>query len=337
MPRIKKPSELSKNTDSYEEKNSKKVYQYKQNEKFQYINNRKPMLLSIIKSDDTIGDVYENETILHCEIGMGHTVAHALRRVLLSNFLGMAPVAIRVKAVNKNKTTYAQHALSVLPGISESIMDLILNIRQINVQEIKEKSTNNTEKSNSMFLEEEDSSDEYKISIIGSNAGELTASNALSVVSDTLDIMNKDVHIVTLDTDTFLYIDICYGKGYGAARSHEHKFKPSLPEGYIPIDSWFSPVKTYKYIVEEQTSQVNHYDKVTINISSSGEDPNKLLQQASFILTQQFKVIAKETSVDMESSNDNQINSFLFETEIKNMAFQISITWIRRRLLIRCI
>ena len=55
--------------------------------------------------------------------GQGLTIANALRRVLLSELSGLAIVAVDIQGVT--------HEYSYLKGIRESILDILLNLKQI--------------------------------------------------------------------------------------------------------------------------------------------------------------------------------------------------------------
>lgn len=57
------------------------------------------------------------------ETGQGLTVANALRRTLLANSTGIAVVAVEVEN--------AQHEYSTIRGIKESVLDILLNLKQI--------------------------------------------------------------------------------------------------------------------------------------------------------------------------------------------------------------
>ena len=57
--------------------------------------------------------------------GFGHTIGNALRRVLLSSFRGAAITDVKVAGVN--------HKFSTLAGLSEDMIDLILNLKSVKV------------------------------------------------------------------------------------------------------------------------------------------------------------------------------------------------------------
>src|SRR5215475_14229375 len=60
------------------------------------------------------------------ERGYGTTVGNALRRVLLSSLQGAAVVALRIQGV--------LHEFSTLPGVTEDVTDIVLNLKEVRVK-----------------------------------------------------------------------------------------------------------------------------------------------------------------------------------------------------------
>src|SRR3989449_5973954 len=57
------------------------------------------------------------------ERGFGTTVGNSLRRVLLSSLSGAAVVSVKIEGV--------LHEFSTIPGITEDVTDIILNVKKI--------------------------------------------------------------------------------------------------------------------------------------------------------------------------------------------------------------
>lgn len=57
------------------------------------------------------------------DIGQGMTLANALRRVLLSELQGLAITCVEIEGIS--------HEYSVIPGVRESVLDILLNLKQI--------------------------------------------------------------------------------------------------------------------------------------------------------------------------------------------------------------
>ena len=60
------------------------------------------------------------------ERGYGTTVGNALRRVLLSSLQGAAISALRVNGV--------LHEFSTIPGVTEDVTDIVLNLKEVRVK-----------------------------------------------------------------------------------------------------------------------------------------------------------------------------------------------------------
>src|SRR5229473_3200556 len=65
--------------------------------------------------------------------GYGHTMGNALRRVLYTSIKGAAVTSVRITGV--------KHKFSTLPGLKENIVDLLLNIKELNLRLADSKDT----------------------------------------------------------------------------------------------------------------------------------------------------------------------------------------------------
>ena len=60
--------------------------------------------------------------------GFGHTLGNSLRRVLLSSLPGAAVTTIKIEGI--------KHQFSTIPGLTEDIVEFILNVKKISDEEI---------------------------------------------------------------------------------------------------------------------------------------------------------------------------------------------------------
>ena len=67
--------------------------------------------------------------------GYGHTLGNALRRTLLTSIPGAAVTSVKIAGV--------KHKFSTIPGVKENVVDILLNIKGLNLRLLnsKEKST----------------------------------------------------------------------------------------------------------------------------------------------------------------------------------------------------
>ena len=93
---------------------------------------QKPDKVIMLESTDTFGK-FEFRPL---EPGYGITIGNALRRVLLSSLEGFAITSIRIEGVS--------HEFDTIPGVIESVVDIILNLKQVRFKRIVEESEEET-------------------------------------------------------------------------------------------------------------------------------------------------------------------------------------------------
>lgn len=171
------------------------------------------------------------------ERGFGTTLGNSLRRVLLSSLPGVAVTSVKIDGI--------RHEFSTIPGVKEDVTEIILNIKGL------------TAKLNC---------DEPKTVVIDvSGECEVTAG---SIQADSeVEILDKDMHIATLDSDGHLFMEITLdkGRGYVSAERNKQDMQPVI--GVIPVDSIYTPVLKVNYTVENtRVGQITDYDKLTLEI-----------------------------------------------------------------------
>ena len=154
------------------------------------------------------------------ERGFGHTLGNSMRRVLLSSLPGVAVSSVHIEGV--------QHEFTTIPGVKEDVTELILNLKSIACK---------------MFCE-----GPKQLTIDVKGPCELTAGDIRT--DDEVEIVNKDLHVATLNEDGHLQMQMTLERGRGYVSADKNK-TASMPIGVIPIDSIFTPVKKVNYQVED--------------------------------------------------------------------------------------
>ena len=157
-------------------------------------------ILAFQKPDKVImldaNDSYGRFEFRPLEPGYGTTIGNALRRILLSSLEGFAITSIKIDGVS--------HEFDTIPGVIESVVDIILNLKKVRFKR-----------------EVEDAeSEETSITITGKDeilAGDLAA--GLSNFS----VLNPDLHICTMEPTINFVIKLTIGKGRGFQPSDENK------------------------------------------------------------------------------------------------------------------
>ena len=232
------------------------------------------------------------------ERGFGITLGNSLRRILLSSLPGYAINAIKIDGVN--------HEFSTIPGVTEDVTDLILNLKQICL------------KSNDM--------DDKQISIKAVGPCEVTAGDIIT--DSTIEVVNKDLHIAYLDEKAKLNIEMLVVKGRGYQEGIRANVQ-SDDVNLIPVDSLFTPVKKVSFDIQKtRVGQKADYDELTMDITTNGViEPYEALSMAAKILNEHLEMfidlsdIAKTMSI--MSQKELSMKDKLLETPIEDLEFSV--------------
>jgi DNA-directed RNA polymerase subunit alpha len=195
---------------------------------------------AIVWDRETMTESYGKLTAEPLERGYGTTIGNALRRVLLSSLQGAAVTGVSIDGV--------LHEFSVVPGVSEDVTELILNLKQMCVKLL-------SDGPETLVLE-------------AKSEGDVVASDFLP--NPNVEIMNSDLHIATLGPEANLHMEVIIDVGRSYVQAEEHEFEEK-PIGFIPIDSVFSPVKRVHYEVENtRVGQRIDFDKLTLEVWTDG-------------------------------------------------------------------
>lgn len=227
------------------------------------------LILPRIKNTRTQGN-YASYDIEPLEAGYGMTLGNALRRVLLSSLPGAAVTSVRIDGV--------QHEFQDIPNVMEDVTDIVLNVKKLRLRSFSDHAV-------SMRLEV---------------TGERVVTAADIVAPSTVEIVNPDLYLATLDNENAhleMELVVEAGKGYVPADSKEDQ-----PIGVIPVDAIYTPVQKVNYTVEHtRVGQMTNYDKIVMDIWTDGTiAPDEALRQSSDILVRHFTQLANYRAVLIE-------------------------------------
>jgi DNA-directed RNA polymerase subunit alpha len=212
--------------------------------------------------------------------GYGVTVGNSLRRVLLSSLEGAAVTQIKIAGV--------QHEFSTISGVTEDVMELSLNIKQLR------------------FKIHGDEPVLAKINVKGEK--EVTGKDIES--PSQLEVVSKDVHIASLtDKNAKLEIELTVEKGLGYQPKEAQK-KEKVGIGEILLDAFFTPIKKVGYQVENmRVGKRTDFDRLKMEIETDGSiEPELALEKALEILEKHFfginEFLKGEAGVAADSIND---------------------------------
>jgi len=209
--------------------------------------------------------------------GYGVTLANSLRRVLLSSIPGTRVTGIKVKGVS--------HEYSSLPGIKNTVLDIMLNLK-------------------GLVLTKSDSGVEW-LKLTKKKAWKVTAADIKA--SAGIEINNPDLYITEIDKDGLeIDIEIRVEKSVGY-RSIEELKKEEEDVDVLLIDANFSPVEVVKYEIQATRSgDVTNLDQVEIEVTTNGAiSPVNALKFTGDMLTSYFTIFNEDSmQIDGEFISD---------------------------------
>ena len=188
------------------------------------------------------------------ERGFGHTLGNSVRRVLLSSLQGSAVWAFRIDGV--------VHEHQTISSVVEDVHQIIQNLK-------------------SLVVSLDDDVDEAILSIRANKPGPITAKRIRAPGSVT--IHDASHHILTLEDDREINIELRVNKGRGFVLADQQKVPPDAPVDLVRIDAIYNPVLRANFTVEEtRVEQRTDFDRLTIHVETDGSvDPEGAIRYAA--------------------------------------------------------
>ncbi len=224
-------------------------------------------------SEQKVSDTVSIFTVSPLPSGFGHTLGNTMRRTLLSSVPGSGATAVRIKGVS--------HEYTSLSGLKESVLDLILNIKQLAF--------------------EKPTKEEEIVLLKKKGEGDVLASD-ISIDGET-EVVNTDVILTTLDSKSdSLEMEIKIEKGIGFSAAKERQ-KAGGDEGWILVDTIFSPVRKVKYeVVSTRVGERTNLDSLEIEVETSGAmSPSDAFKFSAQILQGYFEFLQSDSEEKVES------------------------------------
>ena len=224
----------------------------------------------LLPKEFVVEQISENEANIIAypfETGFAVSLAHPLRRFLLSSSVGYAPVAIKIEG--------AKHEFDSVRGMLEDISDFIINLKGIRFK-----------------LKNDAKEAELNYSFTG--PCEIKGSD---LNNDEAEIVTPDAFLATLNEDATLNFSIKVFQGIGYVPSEE--IREELPEGYIALDAFFTPVRKVTYDIEKVLVEDNpNFEKVVLNIVTDGViSPLDAFKNSLEVMYAQLAVFNSEISI----------------------------------------
>jgi len=227
---------------------------------------------------------YGRFVVTPLERGYGTTLGNSLRRILLSSLPGAAATTIKIDGI--------QHEFSTIPGVTEDVTEIILNIKKLAIKL-------HCDAPKTVYIE-------------AKGEQEITAGD-IKRDSD-VEILNPDLHIATLNSDANLYIEITLskGRGYVSAEKNKQTMQPVI--GVIPVDSIYTPVTKVNYTVENTRVGANtDREKLIVEVSTNATiKPDEAVSLAAKIMNDLLRLFvdlsddAKNTEIMVEPTENKK-------------------------------
>ncbi len=228
--------------------------------------------------------------------GFGHTVGNALRRVLLSSVPGAAVTGFKIKGVS--------HEYTAMPGIKDTVLDILLNLKNLRVKKHSVEPT--------------------FITLKVKKAGVVTAKEFK--VSSDIEIMNPELYITHLDTDGVEFdMEVRIEKGVGYKSIADLKMENEDPSLML-VDASFSPVLKVAYTVHsDRVGQRTDLDAVEIEIlTDKSINAEEALMFGSNMMMSYFGLFNKDGILVEENYMANIDEILVKEKEEKEMEIEKS-------------
>lgn len=222
--------------------------------------------------------------------GYGVTIGNAMRRVLLSSMPGAAVTAVKIKFVD--------HEFSTIPNVKEDVIQIILSLKQLRLRSF--------------------SAEPVKLNVKVKGEKVVTAADIKE--TDQVQIMNKDLHIATLDSkaaELDMELTVEQGRGYVPVESRENL---KLEVGVIAIDSIFTPIKSVHFDVSNvRVGQLTNFDKLEIVMETDGTiTGQEAVDIASHILVDHFTMMFTNTLAKIEPTAE--LSTQILEPQANELA-----------------
>ena len=207
-------------------------------------------------------------------------MGNSLRRILLSSLEGAAVTHIRLKG--------AEHEFSSLPGVTEDVTDIILNVKGLIVKL--------------------DADEPKEMKLTARKAGPITA--GMIEADPAITVVNKDKVIATLTEDVNFDMTLTVSKGRGYVTSSENIEDLEEQEiGLIAVDSIYSPVTRVRYATEDaRVGQKTDFDRLILELWTNGTiTPEMALVEAAKILRKHLNPFVQYFELGSETASDDAV------------------------------
>lgn len=232
------------------------------------------------------------------ENGFGITVGNTLRRIALSTLPG--------GAVRKIKIAGVAHEFDTIDGAHDEVTAVVLAVKELNLR-----------------IDNQD--EEVTLRLQGNQKGDLLAGDI--ECPEGVEIINKDLRIVTLTEDVNFEMELVATKGRGYKLSEENRNKEKKANE-IYVDSIFTPVEKFSYeVTDTRVGDKTNYDKLIVDIETNGMlTPEEAMSYSAHIMKEHMLLLENlEETINKSIVFNEAAQAILAEEEEENQEEETSI------------
>ena len=214
------------------------------------------------------------------EKGYALTVGNSLRRTLLAVVPGAAVSWVRIDGIKNAETK--------IPGVKESTVDVLLNIKKLAIQV---------------------PSGEAKVLRV-----EVTGPKVVTgadVPETDVEVVNPEIHLFTIESSAKVTVEL--GVGMGRGYEAVDRATVTTPAGALALDAAYSPIMRVAYNVEmSRLGKITDYEKLVLEVWTNGSvSPDDALTRASTYLKDHFHPLAAGVPREDEEAEGAEGEAFL--------------------------
>ncbi len=235
-----------------------------------------------IVTEDGNKGVYEIDNL---NPGYGHTLGNSLRRIILSSLPGAAITSVKIEG--------AQHEFSVLDGVKQDVITILLNLKKARFKML--------------------SDEPQQLTLSAKGIKSVTVGDVK--LTGQVEVLNPELHIADLtDKNANLTIEMTIEKGLGFVQK-EVLQKAKVDIGTIAVDAIFTPIRRVSYEVENmRVGDKTNHNRLRISIETDGTiTPREALENSIVIMIEQLKAIVDFK--DMDETVSAEVAEDATETE----------------------
>lgn len=214
------------------------------------------------------------------EKGYALTVGNSLRRTLLAVVPGAAVSWVRIDGIKNAETK--------IPGVKESTVDVLLNIKKLVIQ---------VPSGEAKVL---------RVEVTGPK--DVTGAD---VPETDVEVVNPEIHLFTIESNTKVTVEL--GVGMGRGYEAVDRATVTTPPGALALDAAYSPITRVAYNVEmSRLGKITDYEKLVLEVWTNGSvSPDDALTRASTYLKDHFHPLAAGVPREDEEAEGAEGEAFL--------------------------